>query len=236
MEQLDLQFIGTEEAKKEKRNKLHENKSLLGQFLLLQNNLFKFIKNFSCYEFCLWLKYKTLYIDRKSTFSTQKYKKGDLIYVELGANIANELSYIHPCVVLENKQQDLFVIPCSSSKLSKAYDKNGNLFPEYLVGEPSDGFYRKTVLILNNVKWISKTRVVKNMGTINAPFLKKIFEETFTFNYPMQSFILNKLDKKNKENEEKIKELTKIIEEKDKIINQQISEIENLKLTNKESI
>lgn len=30
--------------------------------------------------------------------------------------------------------------------------------------------------------------------------------------------------------------LTKIIEEKDKIINQQISEIENLKLTNKESI
>lgn len=232
MEQIDLSFIAIEEKKKEKEQQVHENKSLLSQFLLLQNNLFKFIKTFSCYEFCLWLKYKDLYINKKRVHYTMGYKKGDLLYVELGANIGNELSYIHPCIVLEEKFQSLFVVPCSSSKVSKAINKKtGKPYNEYLIGEQVDGFPKKTVLIFNNVRWISKTRVVRKIGTVDSGFLTKVFEKSFLYNTPHKSYLLNKFQDLNNENEKKIKELEKIIEDKDKIINQQNEEIENLKLT-----
>lgn len=232
METIDLSFIAIEEKKREKQQQVHENKSLLSQFLLLQNNLFKFIKTFSCYEFCLWLKYKDLYINKKRLHYSLTYKKGDLVYVELGANIGNELSYIHPCIILEDKFQSLFVVPCSSSKVSKAYNKKtGKLHDEYLIGETTDGFPKRTALIFNNVRWISKTRVVRTIGSIEKSFLNSVFEKSFSYSNPQKHYILNRYEDINKINLQKIKDLEKIIEDKDKIINEQNEEIEKLKLT-----
>ena len=138
MEKLDLNLIDAEKNKKDKVEKLINNHTLLGQFLLLQNNIFKFVKNFTIYEFCLWIKYMNFYILRKNEFYKNKYKKGEIVYIELGANVGNELSYIHPCVILEENRDNIFVIPCSSSKVSKIYDKYGKMYKEYILAKTTD--------------------------------------------------------------------------------------------------
>jgi len=101
MEKIDLNLIDAEKNKKDKVEKLINNHTLLGQFLLLQNNIFKFVKNFTIYEFCLWIKFMNFYILRKNKFYINKINKGDIVYIELGTNIGNELSYIHPLELKE---------------------------------------------------------------------------------------------------------------------------------------
>ena len=89
------------------------------------------------------------------------YSKREIVFVELGANIGNELSYEHFCVVLESYKDKIFVVPCSSSKITKVYDKQSNLLKEYIIGKKDmDGFTKDTVLILNEAKWINKSRVL----------------------------------------------------------------------------
>jgi mRNA-degrading endonuclease toxin of MazEF toxin-antitoxin module len=207
MEKLDLNLIDAEKNRKDKVEKLINNHTLLGQFLLLQNNIFKFVKNFTIYEFCLWIKYMNFYILRKNEFYKNKYKKGDIVYIELGTNIGNELSYIHPCVILEENRDNIFIIPCSSSKVSKIYDKKGNIYKEYILASKNDGFTKDTVLLLNNIKWVSKTRIVNTMGKVSKELLNKLYEESFKYNYSHQFYQLKKVEEKNIALEKELSEL-----------------------------
>lgn len=156
------------------------------EFSYTLNNLFKFAKTqFNNYEMALWIKYNEIYIQRKKSYFSDGLTFRDIVWVDFGANIGNELSYEHLCVVVAEQKENVFVIPCSSSRIKKAYIKNTNiLYPEYMIGEKCDGFNKKTVLILNNAKWISKSRVIRKHGrklskTLYTDVYNKLFSMIF---------------------------------------------------------
>ena len=76
-----------------------------------------------------WIKDFSNYHDEERTFDTHKlkrYKRGDIIKVNLGFNVGNELGGLHYCVVI-NKSDNLSygtinVVPLSSIKPSKKYN------------------------------------------------------------------------------------------------------------------
>ena len=109
---------------------MHKDKSL--------NRLdLSFIKHIELEEYkksellAYWIYDYAIYHDEEKTFNIAKsgvYSRGDVIKVNLGFNIGNELGGLHYCVVL-NKYDNmrngaLNVIPLTSRKDDKKYDSS----------------------------------------------------------------------------------------------------------------
>ncbi|MDO4282383.1 MAG: type II toxin-antitoxin system PemK/MazF family toxin [Clostridia bacterium] len=78
-----------------------------------------------------WVKDFSNYHDNEDSFDSSKlkiFKRGDIIKVNLGFNIGNELGGLHYCVVINKKDNKksgtLNVIPLSSFKEGKKYNMN----------------------------------------------------------------------------------------------------------------
>ena len=75
-----------------------------------------------------WINDFAIYHDEEKTFDTTKlisFKRGDIIKVNLGFNIGNELGGLHYCIVLDKydnpKNGTLNIIPLTSKKSNKKY-------------------------------------------------------------------------------------------------------------------
>lgn len=75
-----------------------------------------------------WISQYSTYISFEKKFNPKKLKKysrGDVIKVNLGFNVGNELGGLHYCVVLENKNAmgsgTITIVPLSSAKEDKQY-------------------------------------------------------------------------------------------------------------------
>ena len=88
-----------------------------------------------------WINDFAVYHDEERTFNIAKsgiYSRGDVIKVNLGFNIGNELGGLHYCIVL-NKYDNtrngaLNVIPLTSRKDNKKYDSSSvNLERNYIM-------------------------------------------------------------------------------------------------------
>lgn len=96
--------------------------------------------------------------------------KGDILMVNWNLNYSPELSYEHPCVVMEQINDFIFVLPVSSQKqyIELGYepinkpdgDKN------YRIVNKSDGFQKECVIHINQAKVISTTRILYKMGSL----------------------------------------------------------------------
>lgn len=97
--------------------KCHENKDMLHQLSYNNNATFNYFAiNCSSYEAALIIKANNKYIKSKTQRPNRtRYEKRQLIMVELGLNY-NKLSYKHPCVVIEDLGDRVFVVPCTSRK------------------------------------------------------------------------------------------------------------------------
>lgn len=76
-----------------------------------------------------WIKDFAEYHDQERTFNIAKsgvYSRGDVIKVNLGFNIGNELGGLHYCIVLNKydntRNGTLNVVPLTSRKVDKRYD------------------------------------------------------------------------------------------------------------------
>ena len=78
-----------------------------------------------------WIKDFSNYHDNEKTFSPsslKNFKRGDIIKVNLGFNVGNELGGLHYCVII-NKNDNIYsgslnVIPLSSAKEDKIYNED----------------------------------------------------------------------------------------------------------------
>lgn len=179
MEKIDEILLDT--LKKDKNNKninAKENHKAMLQFFYCQNNIFKYVSTqFKVHEIAIWIKSIVFYIKNKNLRNTTNYTNKSILFVDLGHNIGNELSYEHICIVLKSTYDKLFVIPCSFSRIKNICDKEtGELYPEYILGKVEDGFLKETVILLNEVRWISKSRVINN---INKKVADKLFDEIY---------------------------------------------------------
>lgn len=78
-----------------------------------------------------WINDFSNYHDNERTFDTTKlktFKRGDIIKVNLGYNIGNELGGLHYCIVLDKfdnpRNGTLNIIPLTSKKENKTYPKS----------------------------------------------------------------------------------------------------------------
>ena len=64
--------------------------------------------------------------------------------------------------LIKRNDTKIFIVPCSSGTPRK--DKNGNIYLEFELGTPNDGFQRNTVVMLYEAKYIDKNRVISRLG------------------------------------------------------------------------
>lgn len=134
-----------------KQNDLKEENNIKGQLLLgeekseaiankdsaMQRLNVSFNKHIELMEYkksnilAHWIKDFSTYHDEERIFnpcSLKRYRRGDIIKVNLGFNVGNELGGLHYCVVLNKNDSmssgNLNVIPLSSKKNNKKYHNN----------------------------------------------------------------------------------------------------------------
>lgn len=115
-----------------------------------------------------------------------KFERGNIILVELGANVGDEFSGRHYCVVLRDcpvEQSKIFILPLTS-KRPKAYsDEKDTIYVKfkriYGLGTEEDGNTWKTCYAnILNVRNIDKTRIIfpiqRGIPNMSSGDLRKI--------------------------------------------------------------
>lgn len=212
--------IPIRELKNELRNNVDEcksintydnlviSKSVFGLFSKLIN---KFEKTKS-YQTGLFIKSMNDWIDRKDNENQPLDKNindilvGNIYMVDWNLSYSPELSYEHPCVVIEVLDDFLFVLPVSGQKqyLEIGYHpiSNPKGDKKYRIVDVQDGFSKKCVIHINQVKTISKTRILYQIGSLKSTedgiceLLNEIKEEMINMYFPIE---YNKLLEENSE-------------------------------------
>lgn len=150
-------------------------------FAHAQTNTNDSLKDFSTYEMAHWTNYADRWLsNRTSRLNTIGYKRGSILYVDLGAgNFGHEPSFTHPCVVLDQNKDSILIAPCSSKKYGKG-------FPEIVDATPADGFSTNTGIQTNSIRWINKNRVISTIGNTNSNILNKI-DELILYSIPLHT-------------------------------------------------
>lgn len=147
------------------------SKSVFGLFSKLIN---KFDKSKS-YQTGLFVKSINDWLDRKDCNqplddSIQTISAGDIYMVDWNIGYSPELSYEHPCVIIEVFDDFIFALPVSAQKtyIEIAYhpDNNKDGDRNYRLVYQEDGFNKECVIHINQAKTISKTRILYKMGTL----------------------------------------------------------------------
>lgn len=178
-----------------KDNKINlKDKSIMHKDKSLNRLDLSFIKHIELEEYkksellAYWIYDYAIYHDEEKTFNIAKsgvYSRGDVIKVNLGFNIGNELGGLHYCVVL-NKYDNmrngaLNVIPLTSRKDDKRYDSSSvnigkelyNIFQEKIKKEK-----QKLNQILNELDKIDNIPIsIKKMIEKEENYIKKMEEE-----------------------------------------------------------
>ncbi len=159
-----------------KNDKGLDNQKLNDYFLKSLDELKIYYKNATSYELSQMINHIDHWVkdDRENPYY-DNYEVGSILYVDFGAmNFGFELSFPHPCVVLAQRKAFMLVAPCSTKKYGHNYD-------DILDGTLEDGFEYNTGIIVDNVRWISKGRVIAKMGKVNESFLKKLVQATVSY-------------------------------------------------------
>lgn len=135
-----------------------------------------------------WINDFAEYHDEEKTFDIKKsgiYSRGDVIKVNLGFNIGNELGGLHYCIVLNKydntRNGTLNVIPLTSRKDGKKYDSSSvnlgkelyNVFKEKIEKEN-----QKLQQILDELKEIENIPItIKSIIEKNQKYIEKMKKE-----------------------------------------------------------
>lgn len=175
------------------------------------------------------------WIQRKEiTTSSTAPDYGQIWFTDLGSNYKPECSYLHPAVVIEMIGNLVLVIPSTTSPqlLADAYHPTDNPTGDkfYRKVGLAEGFANDCVLIISNIRAISKGRLIDLKGTmpdVNDPTKSSVFWEIknrcFEFSFPKKNIEIYKLTQKNQQLEKdktdlekEILRLKKELEEKNK--------------------
>jgi mRNA interferase MazF len=99
-------------------------------------------------------------------------KRGEVIIINLDPIKGSEQGGERPCVVLQNNLGNKFspvtiVAPITTKKFSKEYPTNVSLMDETFLNKGSN-------VLLNQIKTIDKSRIIKKIGILNNFTMNKI--------------------------------------------------------------
>ena len=76
-------------------------------------------------------------------------------------------NFLYPIFSHSQTKDSLLIAPCSSKKYGKGY-------PEIVDATTNDGFSGNTSIQTNSIRWISKNRVIANLGNTTPNILNQI--------------------------------------------------------------
>ncbi len=173
-----LRIISTKEENKDKY--AIDESVLLSSYLYTISNLAEFAKEMKVNELALFINSINDWIKNKTQASTRQIKVGDIIEIECGLNYSGEISYRHWCVIIESMDKTVLCIPTTSRKeyIAKSSEKENGIWYYKLVGT-NEGFNHDCVLMLNNMKSVSKKRLKTQHGNIlETQTGKEIFRDS----------------------------------------------------------
>ena len=172
-----LRVISTKEENKDKYAIVES--VLLSSYLYTISNLVEFVNGMKVNELALFINSVNDWIKNKTQSSTRQVKVGDIIEIECGLNYSGEISYRHWCIVIESMDKTVLCVPTTSRKeyIDKSSEKENGIWYYKLVGI-NEGFNHDCVLMLNNIKSVSKKRLKTQHGNIlETPTGKEIFRD-----------------------------------------------------------
>ena len=210
----------------------------MSSLLKLLSNIIYTTSSFKLNEIALFTNSLNNWLIRKSQKSTTKYKLGDIIEFDCGLNFSGELSYRHTGIILEETDDMVLTAPTTSgeSYIEKTSEKPGGIWYYKLVGK-SEGFDHDCVLMLNNIKMVSKRRIITSYGNISntqngLQYFDKIKYELFSHYFPKQYLEYEcKISDLNAEIRNKNLEIQNLLKQNDDLttkIKEQKSKISNL--------
>lgn len=143
---------------------------------------------------------------------------GKLYYINYGNSFKGELSYFHYGLCIGKKENKILVVPMRTGadifggSYHPVYNNRGK--KKYRRCYPEEGFLKECTLLVNDTKYISCGRIIKEAGEIDKEVLEDIKMQVFSFQYPniYQQFVnqQNKIIKMDKDMAEKKEEIIEL--------------------------
>lgn len=133
------------------------------------------------YESGLFVQSFDKWLDRKDVINKAENNVsvavGDICMVDWNINYNPELSYVHPCLIVEDVNNMIFAVPVSARQdiMEIAFHPVDNIDgnKNYRKVTAYDGFLKDCVLFISEAKVISKSRIINKIGKLTCDLLDK---------------------------------------------------------------
>ena len=100
-------------------------------------------------------------------------KRGEIYWAKLAPVRGSEQGGIRPCLVVQNDVSNanspLTIVAAITSKI-----KSKKFITNVFLQENSTGLRKDSAILLNQIKTIDKTRIIKKIGNLNIGLMKKV--------------------------------------------------------------
>ena len=188
-----------------KRQRLHDNSTVLDAVKLLFVNIIDEIMKLPVYNAAHWVCNMDRWIDNLQSDNKTTYQRGEIVFLDLGAqNFKYEPSYTHACIVLANRSKSILIVPCSTKKFRSGYR-------DIIDATPANGFMRNTGIQSESFRWVNKNRVVSRKGKrVSSDILDRIDHVLVSF-APSHSREISRLNGEIQRLNQKIADLEEIV-------------------------
>ena len=241
--QFDKNEINAEIKRSDAKSvRAYDTSKILKNYLALLNKMNNNLETMCIHELGLFSKSMHRWLTKKDLINVPEDSPiaiGDICMIDWSVNYKPELSYYHPAVILEKINNMYLVVPTSSkpNAIPKAYhpvdNPNGKWYWRKV--EVSDGFSEECILLMDNIKVISQTRIMKKMGKLACSLTdenglyreirRNIIKNAFRGEYKKYESLLEhskKLEEENAVFAQKMKEL----EDRNTFLEQKVAELE----------
>lgn len=188
-----------------KRQRLHDNSTVLDAVKLLFVNMIDEIMKLPVYNAAHWVCNMDRWIDNLQSDNRTTYQRGEIVFLDLGAqNFKYEPSYTHACIVLANRSKSILIVPCSTKKFQSGYR-------DIIDATPANGFMRNTGIESESFRWVNKNRVVSRTGKrVSSDILDRLDHVLVSF-APSHSREISRLNGEIQRLNQKIADLEEIV-------------------------
>ncbi len=188
-----------------KRQRLHDNSTVLDAVKLLFVNIIDEIMKLPVYNAAHWVCNMDRWIDNLQSDNRTTYQRGEIVFLDLGAqNFKYEPSYTHACIVLANRSKSILIVPCSTKKFQSGYR-------DIIDATPANGFMRNTGIQSESFRWVNKNRVVSRTGKrVSSDILDRLDHVLVSF-APSHSREISRLNGEIQRLNQKIADLEEIV-------------------------
>lgn len=100
-------------------------------------------------------------------------KRGDIVLINLEPVKGSEQGGVRPCLIIQNDKGNKYspltiIAPLTSKKFTKEFPTN------VFVSREDSGLDKDSTILLNQIKTIDKSRIIKKISSLNSFLMNKV--------------------------------------------------------------